>query len=305
MKKALASFAALTLLALVVVRASAVPGPEPGRPDFALLLNNLDNGDRADVVEFDTATGWDFGDRGGYVCAWVEHFTNGQLDFRLVFARTTVGSYMGINDDKGAESSNDCVNPVTGQRESKRPQPPDASDHFPHMIHPGDGIGFYRGGQQIDFLSLATTPCDRYYYVPGATAGSVELWWDADGPTESDVEGTNDLDCGGGPNVAEPVIRVATTNLAPGVSVCTVSAHEQLCSGEVPSPTVTTMPPTTTTPQTTTSPAPPPTVTETLTQTITATVTETVTETVAPPQSCGMQTVTLDDGRTATVIVCA
>ena len=198
---------------------------EPGGADFRLMFYNLDEGTNVSNVDFDTATGWDFGDRGAYQCAWVEHFTNGNLDFRVAFNRMDSAAYMQLNDRFGAESSNDCLNPFTGQRVGWRTAPsiPDAEagDHFPHLIHAGDGLTFFRNGEPFEYLDLTADQCADGYWVPGDEPGEAILWWDPDGPTSPRRHQHNDLPCGGGPEEPLPVIYAKVVRVAEGIHVST------------------------------------------------------------------------------------
>ena len=203
--------------------AKGLANPEPGRPDFALIFNNLDASQNVSTVWFDTTTGWDFGDRGAYRCAWVEHYTHGKLDFRIAFNRFNDAPYMQVNDRRGPESSNDCVNQDTGHRESWRSASVayEGEDHFPHLIHQGDGLTFYRNGEPFEYLDLTAHQCADGYWVPGDEAGEAILWWDPDGPTSSHRHQHNDLLCGGGPEEPLPVINAKVVRVADGIHVST------------------------------------------------------------------------------------
>jgi hypothetical protein len=197
----------LTLVGLVAVPAAAVPGPEPGSHNFAIIFNNLDEHALVDEIDFHTASGWDFGDRGAYSCAWVEHFTDGALDFIMTFDRVLGVDYMQVNDRYGVESSNDCGSADDGEAVF------DGSDHFPH----GTTLTFSRDGQVFESLDMFRG-CDSGYYTPGDEPGEAWLWWDPDGPQETEHGLGN---CNGGPEEPEAVIRIQVVSGAEGVSVCT------------------------------------------------------------------------------------
>lgn len=199
--------AMLAFVQLVAAPANAVPGPEPGSSNFAIIFNNLDENTEVDEIDFHTSTGWDFGDRGSYSCAWVEHFTNGALDFIIAFDRVATADYMQVNDRNGVESSNDCGSPDDGEATF------DGSDHFPH----GTKLSFSRGGEIFESLDLSRG-CNSAYYTPGDEPGEAWLWWDPDGPEETEPGLGN---CDGGPEEPAAVIRIQVESGAQGVSVCT------------------------------------------------------------------------------------
>ena len=242
MKRFLVLLGSFLLLAAPTL---AVRGPEPGSPDFFLIFTNLDTRERLNVLSFDTATGWDFGDRAAYKCAWTEHFTNGNgLDFYVAFTRMAEAPYMQVNDKYGAEAANECVHPDTGEivPRSEVNITLQGEDHLPHLVHEGDGFTFFRNGQQFEYLDLAVGQCADSYWVPGDEAGEAILWWDPDGPTSSHQEGVNDLPCGGGPQEPFATIHAQVVPVASNLRFCTHSAHEDLCSDVEPSPTTTTSP---------------------------------------------------------------
>jgi hypothetical protein len=212
------------VIVLVAVPAFAVPGPEPNSQNFAIIFNNLDEHTLVDTIDFHTATGWDFGDRGGYRCAWVEHFTDGGLDFIVAFDRVAGAGYMQVNDSGGAESSNDCATSDDGESIF------DGVDHFPH----GTTISFSRAGQVFETIDL-DRGCSAGYYTPGDEPGEAWLWWDPDGPQETEHGLGN---CDGGPAEPVAVVRVQVVRVADGVDVCTADRIDgDLCGAGAPEPT--------------------------------------------------------------------
>lgn len=210
------------LIVLVPLTANAVPGPEPGSQPFQINFKNLDEGTNVDTIDFHTDTGWDFGDRGAYRCAWVEHYTDGALDFVVAFDRVAGADYMLVNDSGGAESSNECASSDNGQSVF------DASDHFPH----GTEITFSRNGVPIDGINL-DRGCSSGYYSPGDEPGEAWLWWDPDGPQETEMGLGN---CNGGPEEPVAVVRIHAVSLAGGVSVCTADRVDGNVCGAPGSP---------------------------------------------------------------------
>lgn len=218
------------------------------------------------VEHFEMIDGWDFGDRAAYSCAWVEYFQGTDEKFEVHFdAVSDYPNFVEINDRWGREANDgdpiytfpnlrafcqatssaqytDVVNPKTGAVTKRFFH--DGTDHFPHMIHDGDGIQFYQDGQpMLDpqgdpvFMPLQQPSCSKLYYVPGDEPGEVWLWWDEDGPTFSHGPGEGDLNCGGGPLEPVALIRVGVSQADPDVGWCTVSMHEQQCYNAEPPPT--------------------------------------------------------------------
>jgi hypothetical protein len=207
----------------VAAPAIAVPGPEPGSQNFTIIFNHLDERIRIDTIDFHTATGWDFGDRGAYRCAWVEHFTSGALDFIVAFDRVGDAEYMQVNDSRGKESSNDCASSDNGESTF------DGSDHFPH----GTTLTFDRQGAPFESISL-NRGCSAAYYTPGDEPGEAWLWWDPDGPQETEHGLGN---CDGGPGEPVAVVRIHMVRVADGVGVCTADRIDgDVCGAPGPTP---------------------------------------------------------------------
>lgn len=185
---------------------------------------------------FPLAQGWDFGDRVAYTCAWVEYFQGQNEKFELAYHG--IGAYPNfyeINDKFGAELQDDPTLSAQCLAESgvanRRDFRWDGSDHFPHMIHPGDGLDFYHVGETEPFrhLELSTAPCEKLYFVPGDDAGESWLWWDEDGPTFSHGPGEGELNCGGGPIEPVALIQLEVRSADPDIGYCTHSMHEETC----------------------------------------------------------------------------
>lgn len=262
MKKFLLGMASALLLAFALTPAHALPdGPEgdiAGYGYFVIIMSEvaLDNPppepmDVYDRLRFNFDDGWDFGDRYGYACAWAEFFEGQNERFEVHFEQRRDYEFdFQINDKYGAEvrggSSKDGSNTLCGEGVStpggvtdKGGVPThDGSDHFPHMIHAGDGLSFADAGGPLAFLPLDNAPCDKAYWVPGDQPGEAWLWWDEDGPTGSHDHTQDDLNCGGGQGEPVSVVRLIVQNADDNVTYCTVSAHEQQCSsgGTTPSP---------------------------------------------------------------------
>lgn len=205
---------------------TALVGPEPGSQDFSVFvvgLNDVGPDDNIDSQPFDTATGWDFGDRFHYKCAAIEHFTDGVLDFQLDIERVgqvpdKPSNYVKISDQGGKESEGQGTSISCGGGQT--PLVFDGTDHFPHHTH----LHFFRDGVEFEMLDLHRDDCAKGYWTPGDEPGEAWLWWDADGP-EHTHPGGPPLGCGG--LGAEPVAvaRAFVSFRAPGIGVCT---HDDL-----------------------------------------------------------------------------
>jgi hypothetical protein len=196
------------------------------------------------------ADGWDFGDRAAYRCGWAEYFQGSNEKFEVTFKG--VSNYSGsfqINDKFGAQLPGDDPSVDTKLMCWEDPLKgtnfvADGTDHFPHMIHAGDGLTFYQDGEpMLDaqgdpvFIDLRQPDCAKLYWVPGDEPGEAWLWWDEDGPTFSHGEGEGDLGCGGGPMEAVAIVQATVRHADPGIGYCTVSLHEEQCFNAEPPPT--------------------------------------------------------------------
>jgi hypothetical protein len=199
--------------------------------------------DTYESLRFDLSAGWDFGDRYGYTCAWAEFFQGTDERFEVHFEnRLDYELDVQINDRHGTEDENIpsgtinslCGEGVTNPSIAKGGIPThDRTDHFPHMIHPGEGVAFYDDGAPLTFLSLQHAECDKAYWVPGDDAGEAWLWWDEDGPSEQ-MPG-HPLNCGGGPIEPVPVVRLIVQNADPDIGYCTTDEMDgSRCSGPTP-----------------------------------------------------------------------
>jgi hypothetical protein len=237
----LASALILTTAATVV---SALPGPDGVSGPFEIIISKpIDVNDRngleeiMDRIVLQRTDGWDGGDREGYRCASVEFYDDG-LAFEVTFEqlRPEFGGadWVKINDKNAPDSNDNLKGDLRGDYcgSEENMFAFDESDHFPHLIHAGDGLTFFRGGSQIARLDLTQGSCEDAYWVPGDEPGEAWMWWDEDGPTGSHNHQENDLGCGGGPIEPIPVLRAYVNLAEPDVEYCTHSAHEDVCTSE-------------------------------------------------------------------------
>ena len=212
-----------------------------------------------DTERFYLADGWDFGDRYAYQCGWVEWF-QGQnerfevhyemrLDYAQVVGSVQLLDRYGIENEQGESIQPNvlCGLGVStpGGIQGKGGVPThDGTDHFPHMIHAGDGIVFYEDGEPLldaqgdpVFLDLTEAECSKAYYTPGDEPGEAWLWWDEDGPTFSHGEGEGELPCGGGSIDPVAVLRIIVQRADSDIGYCTHSMHEDQCFNVEPPPT--------------------------------------------------------------------
>jgi hypothetical protein len=223
-----AAAAAIAAGILLAPPSAAVPGPDQGASDFYIFVRDAQ--DEYSNTRFDVADGWDFGDRVGYTCAWVEYFRSGselfEVHFELVEGYPVPAK---INDRFGAEAGDGNVGDLCGNGGGAGAKVAfDGSDHFPH----GTALDFYVGGQSVVTLDYFDAPCARGYWTPGDQPGEAWLWWDEDGPTNN---GQHDLDCDGGPGEPAAVVRAFVRNMGSGVGVCTEdSIGGWECKGATP-----------------------------------------------------------------------
>jgi len=241
------ALAVALLLALPMV-ASALVGPEPGSADFKIIFKELSGGPFYDQMEFDTAQGWDFGDREAYRCTFVEFVVDGVVTHRIEFEQAfDYPEPPGFQiNDKGGEEHGDGDNPPRpadsdpcgtdeGGGIARNRWVPSGEDHFPHYDHHNTtaAVTLFLDGEPIQTLDLNRDECARGYWTPGDEPGEVVLWWDADFPENN---GHHALDCNGGG--AEP-IAAARGFIIPQVSGAGYCVADELdgdvCEGvEIP-----------------------------------------------------------------------
>ncbi len=198
------------------------PGPEPGSRDFDIFVDTVtkDGSPKTqyDITYFDTALGWDFGDRAAYSCAWVEFYSAGVEQFEVHYELTPyiAPPILEIEDHYGIEVHPDSlIGPLCGDGIGPATSMPwDGTDHFPH----GTQLDFFLDGQPLVTLDYHREMCSRGYWTPGDEPGEAWLWWDQDGP-QSMMPGMDD--CTGGPGAPVPVMRAYVKNAGAGVTYCT------------------------------------------------------------------------------------
>jgi hypothetical protein len=274
--------AALTLL-LVGGVAVAFPGHDPadGHSYFSLEIEHKccnNNGlstfeETYDSTRFEESQGWDFGDRYGYTCAWVEFFQGADEKFEVHYElidyadAVPASDAVLINDTWGQEDESadkpGTSGALCGDGIQHNQQPVGPEDHFPHGDYfqtqgtPVADLVFFSGGQEIARIDYSQgSYCDSAYWTPGDEPGESILWWDPDGPSSPDGHATLNCDPATGPLPPHPVVYARVKNADPDVTYCVLDFPDR-CAGAAftPSPTTTTTVPTTTTtlPTTTTT----------------------------------------------------
>jgi hypothetical protein len=269
-------FVILALLVAVLATASTaigVPGVDPPSvpEDFDLVFEEVTQPRTFyDILPFERADGWDFGDREGYQCAFIERFdASGNLLFKLEFeisefyTSAPSGETFRINDRGGAETGEGGFPPapgdICGAPAGEGAWVPSGEDHFPHMSEGASpethGVRLYVDGfvdpVATDTLNagLTNADCDRGYWTPGDEERELVLWWDLDFPENGHEDGSHPLDCGGGGDAPFAVARLYFAELADNAGVCILD-HDvpggRVCTGMVeppPSPTPSPSPP--------------------------------------------------------------
>lgn len=222
--------ALLGTLALSVGTAQAIPGPDPAdeHPSFNLEIN-AEHFLPKDITTFEESEGWDFGDRAGYRCAWVEFFQAGTELFEVSYHAVSdyPGEHLEISDKYGDEApdatiSDECWSPIPIPEGRLSPDLlHDGSDHFPH----GTSLVFndIATGAEIARIDYPNQ-CANLYWTPGDEAAEAWLWWDEDGPADKFEHG--DGLCGGGPEEPVAIVQARVRNLAPGIQACVTDAMD-------------------------------------------------------------------------------
>jgi hypothetical protein len=226
MKRLLLAFTCL--LTLGVGTAQAIPGPDPNDGHSTFSLEMFIHGKGAtDVTSFNEASGWDFGDRAAYRCAWVEFFQSGSELFEVQYH--AVSDYpdgtIEINDRYGEELPDPEINDTCWDADSQSNFVHDGSDHFPH----GTSLVFRDAGTNAEIARIDySNQCTKLYWTPGNQAGEAWLWWDEDGP-EDKIDHGDGL-CGGGPEEPDAIVQARVRSLASGVEACVTDAMDgDLC----------------------------------------------------------------------------
>lgn len=211
--------ALLAILALVVTGpVGALPGPDPNDapPEFTIVILGAHEGETEvfDELQFARANGWDFGDREGYRCAFVEYVADGIVQFELVFERLEVpghdANYIMINDRNGMESG-----------EGGAPPAPADLCGMPAGAGPRthDGTALTSGGANFtvykDNVPYVTYPLpavapnnDESFWTVGDEAGEGYLWYIEEGEAN------------------DAVVRFTIRPVGPGISLVPIVNHD-------------------------------------------------------------------------------
>ena len=246
MRRLFFALVALLVAGGVAIPALGVPGPDPADDHdyFEISVgDDMNHGnpppppdDDYSTTRFNERSGWDFGDRYAYSCAWVEYFKGGDEKFEVHYELildypfgVKVSDRFGQEIEGGGEDHRgDCGTGASfgGVRNH------DGTDHFPHST----SLTFYENGEPL--LDPQGNPvaidypgqCTRGYWTAGDQPGEAWLWWDEDGPADKMMHG--DGLCDGGPSKPVAVARAIVQNAAPGVGYCTRDDLEgSFCSG--------------------------------------------------------------------------
>lgn len=211
--------ALLAILALVVSGpVGALPGPDPddAPPEFSIVIIGTHEGEAEvfDELHFTRAAGWDFGDREGYRCAFVEYVADGIVQFELVFERLEVPThdenYIIINDRHGNESGEGGAPPapsdLCGMPAGGGPRTHDGTP----LVSGGANFTVYKDNVPYVTYSLpAVAPInDESFWSVGDEAGEAYLWYIEEG------------------EVNDAVVRFTIRPVGPGISLAPIVNHD-------------------------------------------------------------------------------
>lgn len=205
MKRIVIAVVAALLLAGLSTPASGLPGIDPASAPtrFQIFVRDLRDREIYERLDFSRTSGWDFGDRAAYSCAWVEYVSGGHVQFRVDFELVIGSEYragsLEVNDKNGIEEHPDGRTPCG-----------DGVGFGPNLLQ--DGSAFVPGGATFAlskngvWLTSFTLPAvsaanDESLWSVGNEPGEAYLWRSE--PGEAPV----------------PVLRATVKAVASGVSV--------------------------------------------------------------------------------------
>lgn len=248
----------VVLSLLLAAPAIAITGPSDSG-NFEIFLRELPSDDPNSDEYFRDAftgkgtsgTGWSFGDRLAYACAFIEHYTSNTLDFEVHYEVLIGAGYeagdLEINDRFGAQQQQGPCGDGIGPGASLQYNEAVHGDHFPHgdffateqvsdlvAYRDADADGFVQADDEIRRVDYSNgDPCDSWYWTPGRDADGTPAaigWWDEDGPSSPD--GHQSLNCpGNGELTPAPAILVTFKDVAPNVVVCVNELEGPVCEG--------------------------------------------------------------------------
>jgi hypothetical protein len=199
--------AVTSVLVGLAAPARALPGIDPpsAANRFEIFVRDLQAHEMFERLAFLRSNGWDFGDRTGYACAWVEYQVGGQIQFRMDFQLVVGDEYqpgsLQINDRNGLEGPDGAV-PCGSSSGRSRSLQSDGSAFVPNS---GATFTIARSGALLTSYSLpavsATNP--ESFWSPGNDPGEAYLWRVEPGETPT------------------PVLRATVTPIATGVALMT------------------------------------------------------------------------------------
>jgi hypothetical protein len=211
MKRRVAVLLALTsLLVGLAAPAQALPGIDPpsAANRFEIFLRDLQAHEMFERLAFQRSDGWDFGDRTGYACAWVEYQTGGRIQFRIDFQLVVGSEYQAgslqINDRNGLEGRDGAV-PCGSTSSRTNNLQADGSAFVPNS-----GVTFTvaSNGSVLTTYTLpaVSATSNESFWSPGNDPGEAYLWRAEPGETPT------------------PVLRATVTPVATGVTLAATTS---------------------------------------------------------------------------------
>ncbi len=206
MKRRVAVLLAVTpILVGLAAPAQALPGIDPANAPsrFNILVRNLRAHENYELLAFSRANGWDFGDRTGYACAWVEYQVAGRIQFRVDFQLVVGDEYQAgslqINDRGGLEGPDGAAPCGSSSSRTGNLQ----SDGSAFVPNSGVTFTIARSGAVLTSLSLpaVSATSDESFWSPGNDLGEAYLWRAEPGEAPT------------------PILRATVTPIATGVAL--------------------------------------------------------------------------------------
>jgi hypothetical protein len=211
MKRRVTVLLAVTLVLVgFAAPAQAIPGIDPpsAANRFEIFVRDLQAHEMFERLTFLRSNGWDFGDRTGYACAWVEYQVGGRIQFRMDFQLVVGDEYeagsLQINDRNGLEGRDGAVPCGSSSSRGNNLQ----SDGSAFIPNSGATFTLARDGAVLTSYSLpaVSATSDESLWSPGNEPGEAYLWRVEPGETPT------------------PILRATVTPIATGVSLIAQSS---------------------------------------------------------------------------------